>query len=238
MLQPIQGLVLRTTKYTDNSSIVAIYTLQYGLQTYIIRGIHRRTSSVKANYFRGLNLLDFIASKSPKPRLETIREVTGARSFNAGTNPIKNALFVYINELLTKTLKEETANQTLFGFMVKTLEILELKEGGCANFHLVFMLNYARYLGFYPTANYTNDTPYFALIEGQFMAARPLHNQYIEAPYSKLLFELMEANFATCDEVHITYAQRKQLLQAMISYYRLHHHLSDNLTSVSVLEQL
>src|ERR1022692_2549267 len=124
MLHKLRGFVLRTTPYSDNSLIVSLYTDLFGLQSYMARGIHSKTSKVKSNYFGHLMLLDFIASKTEKHRLERIQEITGAQSFTLDFDPAKNALFFFLNELLCKTIHGEEANPGLFEFLLHTFELL------------------------------------------------------------------------------------------------------------------
>jgi DNA repair protein RecO (recombination protein O) len=239
MLHKIRGFVLRTTPYSDNSLIVSMYTDLYGLQSYMARGVHSKTSKVKANYFGHLMLLDFIASKTEKQRIERIQEITGAKSFTLDFDPAKNALFFFLNELLCKTIHGEESNPGLFGFLLHTFELLQLKEKGLGNFHLVFLIKYSQYLGIAPEENSSRTSPfYFDLAEGRFSAVRPGHMHYIEPVLSHCLAELMQANFENCGQVALTAEHRKQLLSALLDYYRLQNALTADLSSHAVLEQI
>jgi DNA repair protein RecO (recombination protein O) len=238
MLHNVKGIVLRTTKYTDNSLIVTIYTDQFGLQTYMARGIHSRTSKVKTNYFQGLMVLDMIVTKSEKHRLERITEVTAARSLSLEYDFAKNAVALFLNELLYKTIKEEESNPPLFEFLVHSFDILALKDSNCSNFHLAFMLSYSKYLGFYPSENYSIENKYLDLMEGRFLYEKPHHVHYLDEALSRQVHELMNTKFETCEQVKITNAERKQLISALLDYYKLHNALAADLTSHLVLEQL
>ena len=238
MLQNIKGIVLRCTKYTDNSVIINMYTDKYGLQSYIARGVHSRTSKVKANYFRGLMLLDMIATKKGKAGLESISEVTGARSLTLEFDFTKSSIALFLNELLYKTIHEEEANPGLFEFLVNSLELLSLKEDNCANFHLLFMLRYSKYLGFYPSENFSATNKYFDMQEGRFVSDRPVHVYYLDETLSRYIYELMNEKFETCEQVRITNDERRSLMNALIEYYKLHNVLSADLTSQAVLAQL
>ncbi|MCC6690533.1 MAG: DNA repair protein RecO [Bacteroidia bacterium] len=238
MLHSVKGIVLRTTKYTDNSVIVNVYTNLFGLQTYIARGVHSRTSKVKANYFRGLTYLNMVVTKTEKQKLERITEVTDAKNLINEFDQTKTAVALFLNELLYKTIHEEEANPVLFEFLQNAFELLGLKESGSANFHLVFMLKYSQYLGFFPSGNYSNENKYFDLMEGKFISHQPHHVYYLQEPLSKYVSELMNSGFEKCAEVQLTQAYRRQLIAALTDYYKLHHVLTVNLTSVQVLEQL
>ncbi|MBI2272001.1 MAG: DNA repair protein RecO [Bacteroidetes bacterium] len=238
MLHHVKGIVLRTIKYTDNSLIVNTYTDQFGLQNYIVRGVHSRTSKVKVNYFQGLMVLEMIVTKTGKPRLERINEVTGARSLTLEFDQTKNVIALFLNELLYKTIHEVESNPKLFGFLINVFEILGLKENGCANFHLAFMLKYTKYLGFYPTENYSVENTFFDLVEGRFLSEVPHHIHFVDETLSRHIYELMNIKFECCEKVQITNAERKRLISILLDYYKLHNALSSELTSHLILEQL
>lgn len=238
MLHNVKGIVLRTTKYTDNSLIVNVYTNLFGLQTYMVRGIHSRTSKVKVNYFQGLMALDMIVTKTERQKLERINEVTAARSLTSEFDFTKTTIALFLNELLYKTIHEEESNPNLFEFLTNAFQILGLKENGCANFHLAFMIKYTKYLGFYPTENYSSENKYFDLLEGRFLYEQAHHVNYLDIALSKHINDLMNAKFETCELVKITNAERKQLISALLNYYKLHNALTSDLTSQAVLEQL
>jgi len=238
MLYNVRGIVLRATKYTDNSLIVNMYTNLFGLQSYMVKGVHSRTSKVKSNYFQGLMVLDLVVTKTERQKLERITEVTGARSLTMEFDFTKNAIALFLNELLFKTIHEEEANPGLFEFLIHSLEILSLKESNCANFHLAFMLKYTQYLGFYPTGNYSGVERYFDLLEGRFSHQVPRHVHYLDEKLSKYVHELMHTKFEISEEVKLSNAERRQLISALLEYYKLHNALTADLTSHIVLEQL
>ena len=239
MLHHVKGIVLRTTKYTDNSVIVNVYTNLFGLQAYMVRGVHSRTSKVKVNYFQPLAVLDMVVTKSSKHKLERINEVTSGKTTTSNFDFVKNSIALFLNELLYKTLKEEEKNPGLFEFLISAFEILGLKETGAANFHLTFMLKYSQYLGFYPTTNYSATNKVFDLAEGRFLCEPPTHHiYYLNEPLAKHINNLMNTKFETCEQLAITNVERKQLITALLNYYKLHHVLSTDLVSQTVLEQL
>lgn len=202
------------------------------------RGVHSRTSKVKANYFQPLSVLDMIVTKSNKHKLERISEVTFAKALTSDFDFVKNSIALFLNELLYKTLKEEEKNTGLFEFLISAFEILGLKETGAANFHLTFMLKYSQYLGFYPTDNYSEHDKYFDLMEGRFASDLPQHVHYLDGKLSRYFNKLMKSNFENCDIVKITIDERRLLINKIIHYYKLHNVINTDLKSLGILEQL
>lgn len=238
MLHKLRGIVLRTTKYTDNSLIVNMYTNLFGLQSYIVRGVHGKSSKVKANYFRGLMLLDMIVTKSNKQGLERINEVTAARSFTPEFDPVKSSISFFLNELIYKTIHEEEANPGLFEFLTSALDLLSLKENTAPNFHLAFMISFSRFLGFYPTGNYSGDNTFFDLEEGHFVHNHQGRKYFLDEKLSFYFYQLMNSKMNECELVKINNMERRSLLSALLNYYKLHKALSSDMISHSIMGQL
>ena len=74
MLHKTLGIVLRSTDYSDSSIIAKIYTEQFGIQSYLIKGAKRKKASVKSNLFQPLSLLELIVYKKEKKQLQTLKE--------------------------------------------------------------------------------------------------------------------------------------------------------------------
>ena len=57
MLQKTEGIVIHTIQYSDTSLITKIFTADYGLISFMIKGTRGKKSSNKAVLFQPLNLL-------------------------------------------------------------------------------------------------------------------------------------------------------------------------------------
>ena len=238
MLHKTRGLVLRTIKYSDNSLIVNMYTGDFGLQSYLVRGVHGKRSKLKANYFQGLMLLDMIATKSERPKLERINEITAARSFTSEFDPVKSAIAFFLNELIYKTIQETEANPGLFEFFISALGLLNLKENKAANFHLAFMISYSRFLGFYPRNNYSSINCRFDLQEGCFVNKGPERIHILEEELSRNFYELMTVKLEVCEQLQINHIRRRELLSALLYFYKWHKALTADMISHAVLGQM
>ena len=70
MIHKTRGIVLRTVDYSDTSLIAKIYTEQFGIQSYLIKGAKRKRASIKANLFQPLALLELEVYKKEKQQLQ------------------------------------------------------------------------------------------------------------------------------------------------------------------------
>src|SRR6186713_1683387 len=74
MLQKTRGLVFRFTRYGETSIIVNIFTAQFGLQGYMVKGVRSRMSKGKIALFQPLTLLDLVVYHRENANLMHIRE--------------------------------------------------------------------------------------------------------------------------------------------------------------------
>lgn len=223
MLQSTRGIVFKQFKYSESSIIVKIYTEDFGLQSYIVKGVRSKRSKTKPALFQPLNLLDLVVYHKEGKTLNHVKEVK--LSFPYQSIPIditKRSLLFFLNELLFRSVKEETPNQSLFEWIFHSLTWLDLSDNNSVNYHLVFMLQLTRFLGFFPKKNSSEQFEFFDLQEGLFLSRQPEHPNYIKGKPVILLERLQDANFEMSGKIEINTNERRHLLESLIVYYRLH----------------
>ena len=101
MLHKTRGIVLRSTDYSNTSIIAKIYTEQFGIQSYLIKGAKRKKASVKANLFQPLSLLELVVYKKEKKQLQALKEARSEIHFASIPNaPAKTSIVFFLNEVL------------------------------------------------------------------------------------------------------------------------------------------
>jgi DNA repair protein RecO (recombination protein O) len=107
-----------------------------------------------------------------------------------------------------------------------------------SNFHLYFLIQLSRYLGFYPTENYSETNSIFNLQDGMFQSSMPIHPFYIENSSSPLFNELIKLslNFSSDIKIHIN--ERRILIEKILQYYSLHIGGFGETKSHKVLEEI
>ncbi len=153
-------------------------------------------------------------------------------------NPYKNAMLTLICELLQKTLREEESHPELFDYLDRSILTLNALEQHYANFHLVFMLQFSRFLGFYPYKQEVTAPCFFDLQAGTFSSTRPMHPHYADTQLSLLLAQLIDLDFHTMHRCPLSKHQRNKLTHLLISYFQ--HHLSylGEMKSLDVLQDI
>jgi DNA repair protein RecO (recombination protein O) len=137
---------------------------------------------------------------------------------------------------LHKTLKEEEANAGLFDFLLHTVQALDLNDYGTANFHLVFLVHYSRYLGFYPNTEQASEYTWFDARMGSFVAIPAVTSPLPE--YNHLLTQILGMSFDCLDNLSINHHQRKYLTEYLLEYYSTHVTNFGKLKSFPVLRNV
>lgn len=239
MVHHTRGIVLHTIKYSESSIIAKIYTEVLGLQTYMVRGIRSKSSKTKMALFQSLNLLELVADHKPNKAINNLKEVRSAHAYQSiPMNMVKRSFVFFIAELLVKSIREETTNQPLFDWLFKALTWLDLSEGQPVNFHLVFMMQLSRFLGFYPKNPMGDKALFFDLQEGLFCGEMPRHPNYTNTSITQHLLLLHEAGFENSRRLTLSNTERQALLDAMITYYKNHLPGFGTMKSLDVLRSL
>ncbi len=223
MLLKTKGIVIKQTKFSDSGAVMKIFTEELGVQSFFVRGMHSRKSKSKAAMFQPLTMLDLVITYAENKSMHYIKEVSVWYAYHSVTeNMIKRTLLFFINELLHKSLKEETENRELFNWLHNALVWLDLAEDGYVNFHLVFMMQLSMFLGFYPKKEAAHSYTVFDMQEGRFCSQPPNHAYYVSGEVVKFLHRLQETKFEDSSKLKLNNKNRKLILGTLIEYYKIH----------------
>lgn len=225
-LHTTKGIVLRTIKYGETSLIATVYTELFGTQSYLVNGA--RTSSRrgpgKANYFQPAAILDLVVYHNEMKNLQRIRELSWAVLYqHIFFDVLKNAVALFIVELLLKLVKQPEPNPDLFNFVEDSLLHLDAAEGRVlANFPLFISLHLAGFFGFRIQDVYSEQNPILDLREGRFVSELSGYVQVLEGPLAYHTAQLLRVQRP--EELHelaLNQGTRRQLLQAYQTFYAL-----------------
>ncbi|CAI8385252.1 MAG: DNA repair protein RecO [Polaribacter sejongensis] len=216
-----KAIVLSTLKYSDSSLIVKSYTQEEGLKSYLIRGILKaKKGGLKIAYFQPLNQLNIVASHRNKGSLNTIKEAQISYPYKTiYKNIIKQSVVLFLSEVLSYSIKEEEKNNALFEYIETGLVWLDLHDK-VANFHLLFLLNLTRFLGFYPDLT-EKEKIGFDLLEGNFTNVTSQKNVIYGNNFYQFN-KLLGINFDSIENVSFNKQERQIVLKIIIQYFELH----------------
>ncbi len=228
MLVKTKGVVLKFIKYRETSIIVNIYTECLGLQSYIINGIRSyRTKRNKIALYQPLTLLDLVVYYREEKQLQRLSEAKCQHPFYSITlNPKKSATALFILEILSKTLKEQTENKEMFNFIWDSVLKFDSGELPAENFHLVFLVRLSRFLGFLP------------------QSAKEIHEElkneldeiWLHSHEGQLMDQLLTCGYSNSPV--LSNSQRANLLKVLLSFYRWNMEQFGTIKSLKVLNQV
>jgi DNA repair protein RecO (recombination protein O) len=238
-----KGIVLRTVKYGETSVITTVYTELFGVQSYIVKGIRQSTkkSQGKGNYFQPAAILEMEVYNNEMKGLQFVKEFQWAHIYTTVFfDVVKNAVAMYIIELLHHSLKQPEANPELFYLIEDTLMQLDGgSESFTANLPLYFTLHLATELGFQLQGTFGDDTPVLDLAEGQFTAQVPAHKYHIEGDLARTTSEINSISFySELEKIKLTRTTRRLLLEAFQDYIALHVQDFGEMRSWKVLQEI
>ncbi|CAN5409871.1 DNA repair protein RecO [soil metagenome] len=237
MLVNTRAIVISAIKYAEADLIVKCYTQKSGLKTYMLRGILKsRKGKFKTSLFQPLTQLELVGRHKDKGTMEYLQDAKILFHYSSlHTNVVKSTLVLFLSEILRSSIREEEQNEELYFYLENALTWLDTHDS-IANFHLLFMLNLTRYLGFYPDVVKTNSSS-FNMLDGVFQEINT--NPYcIEGPNLKYLKMLIGMDFDDLESVQLTKSGRSGFLNMMLSYYQLHIDSFKKPKSLSVLTEI
>ena len=76
MLTKTQGIVLQTIRHSDSGIISHILTKEYGLMSFIVKGVHSKKSKTRSAYFQPLQILNLEIYHKQSRNLQALKEVS------------------------------------------------------------------------------------------------------------------------------------------------------------------
>lgn len=235
--------MLRTVKYGETSIIVTIFTELFGVQSYLVNGVRASTKkgTGKASLFQPAAILDLVVYHNELKHLNRIKEFKWAYLYkNIFSDVPKNAVSLFIVELLTKCLKQPEGNPELFHFTEDIFMKLDESSGAImANLPLFFALHLPFHFGFRITDNYSDKNIFLDLQEGSFVNEQPRHPHFLEdkqAAVTSQLLQVMQPE--ELEDIKLNHDFRRHLLQRYEDYYRLHIQDFGTMKSLPVLREV
>src|SRR5947207_167 len=152
----------------------------------------------------------------------------------------KNAVALFIVELLTKCLKQPEANEDLFHFVEDVfLNLDKCSEAVTANLPLFFALHLAVFFGFRMNDEYSGKNSFLDLQEGTFVSGQPDHPHFLEDKQVIITSELLKVRqLEELEQIRLNQDFRRNLLNAYERYYSFHIQDFTPLKTLPVLKEI
>lgn len=239
MYEKLRGVVLNTIRYSDKHNIVHIYTDGRGLMSFAVPLGKTQAARMRNALLMPLSLVDLEASVRPGRDLAVMREIH--RNFPLATiysDPVKNAISLFISELLAHVIQEPEGNDPLFRYIEQAVQLLEQLPGHVANFHICFLYHLGAHLGIQPNVESHHDGYWFDMTDGVFVPAAVSGHMNLQPSEAQVIHLLSRMTFSNMAVFRFNREERNRVLDVIISYYRLHNAAIGTLRSPDILKQL
>ncbi len=235
--------MLRTLKYGETSIIASVYTELFGVQSYIVKGVRQssKKGQNKISFFQPAAILEMEVYHNEMKNLQFIKDFQWDHMYTSVFfDVVKNAVAMYMIELLQHSLKQPEANPELFSLIEASLKQLDAgNDALTANLPLYFTLHLGTELGFQIHGEYLDDTPVLDLAEGQFVSNIPLHQNYLEGELARITSKFNAIGFySDLEKIKLGRTTRRQLLEAYQSYILFHVQDFGEMRSWKVLQAI
>jgi DNA repair protein RecO (recombination protein O) len=238
-----KGIVLRAVKYGETSMVVTQFTELFGLQSYLVNGVRLSTKkgAGKANLFQPSAILDLVVYHNELKQLQRIKEFRWSYLYQHILSDVKkNAIALFMVELLTKCLKQPEEHSDLFHFAEDAFLCLDkTNDAVAANFPLYFALHLPVFFGFRIHDNYSEKKMFLDLQEGEFVSQQPTHPHFLDDKQAAVTSQILKTQRPEeLEEIKLNHDFRRNLLYAYERYYALHLQDFGTLKTLPVLREI
>lgn len=238
MLDKTQGIVLKTTKYSETSIIAKLFTKKHGLLSFILQGVRSSKNKQKGNLIQPLNILNLEIYLKEQRNLHRIKEYSVNYIYKELHQDFnKQSIAVFCIELVSKCIKEQEVNERLYDYLTFFLTELDKQTSLVENKPLFFLLETASILGFEPSLHNILNGSYFNLESGRFEDTFASAQQSLSMQETAMLKKMMAVYYEK-NELKLTNAERRVLLEKLLLYFRWHIADFTELKSPAILSEI
>src|SRR5512140_2735037 len=126
MLEKTIGIVLHQIKYTDSGIVVQMYTRKFGRQSFLIKGMRKRKTGKHNILFQPMFILDLELYYKPTREMQTLKEFSAFFTpYTIYGNIKKSSVAIFLGEVLTSVLKEESPHEEMFDYIEESIVSFE-----------------------------------------------------------------------------------------------------------------
>ncbi len=185
----------------------------------MIKGVRTNSRKSKIALFQPMTLVELVVYHKENAGIMHIKEVKCFHPYQfINANVRKASIAMFINEVLNKSVKEQSHPQEIFNFIAASLISLDAIEQP-ENFHLMFLIGLSRHLGFGPN-----------------LASEVLGGRMVTMDEEQVLGQLITSEYTTV--IPMTYQQRQNILAVLLRFYQAHSDGFGEMKSVAVLKEV
>lgn len=233
-----RGVVLGTLKYGEKGIIVHMLTDTHGRQSYMLQGIKPTAKGSRMALLQPMFAVEFEGLTSTKMSMHRLRDLVPGMVLQSSPFDVrKSTMSLFMAEVLYRLVKDNEPSEALFDFVWGSVAALDALEEGVANFHLWFLANLSRPLGFSPDNEY-REGAWLDIRDGHYTRTPLLPSLALDADNARLLHDMLECDVRYLGEIGLNRTQRVAFLEAMLKYYAYHLESIKSVESIRILQEV
>ncbi|MDG2172578.1 MAG: DNA repair protein RecO [Flavobacteriaceae bacterium] len=234
MTSSTSAIVLSKIRYKDNDIIVKIFTREYGAISFIVKGSAKsKKSKIKFVYFQELTIVNIQFNFNPNRNLQYIKDLEIKHHYSSShTDLVKTSVIIFLSEMLSNIITHQKKEVELYDYIEESLIWYDTNHLN-SYFHLIFLLELTKYLGFYPDIS-DNHLQYFNLEEGIYESSKT--SKYSIKDVNLNLFNnILGIKFDSNHLLALNSEEKMEVLNIIITYYKLHINNFKGLKSLDII---
>jgi len=239
MIDSSKAIVLHQIKYSDSGIVVQLFSRKFGRISCLIKGLRSKNSGKHNVLFQPMSILEMAIYYKESREMQIMKDFSASYSpADVYSDVRKSSVALFLGEVLTSVLREESPNIALFDFLENSIIYFDNCSENYANFHLAFLAGLSSYLGFEPGKAGTQDNKYFDMLNGNFIQYPPAHGNYAGPEISYILAKLFSSSWENIAKIQLTGALRNEILETLMKYFSTHLPGLRRINSLIVLKEV
>ncbi len=233
----VEAIVLSAFRYGESGHIVQLLTREHGLLACMVKG-SRRKSPLSPVLMQPFSLISAVMDVRPNRQFQFLRESSSLVLLDTiPTDPVKNGIAFFLCETIYRVLRDAPIDEKVFDFVKNSILFLEKTHKGVPNFHLVFLIKFTYFLGFFPNLSDFHAGVCFDMGNSRFVD-NAVNINTLNVEQTEVFAQLMRMDYENMHVFAMSGAQRSEILEKILTYYRLHLPAFGEVKSFEVLKQL
>jgi DNA repair protein RecO (recombination protein O) len=215
MIVKTEGLVLKQVNFSENSLILKIFTREYGLLSFLIKGA-KSGKNKSYGILRPMSFLNLVFYLKENKNLCSLKEyqlVFAPDSKNFGM--YKTAIAFFMTEVVQYSLTEENEKDiSKYDFIRNSFDVLAQSNDISSGFYLSFFAQYAYFLGI------------------------DINTDVFQNEEIRNFIDLLKSNENYSLKLNLSLLDRKNIFKEILGYYQYHLPHFKAIHSIEILEKV
>lgn len=237
MVTSTSAIVLSKIRYKDNDIIVKLFTKEYGAISFIVKGgKNSKKNKIKYVYFQELTILEIQFNYNSKRDLQYIKDIEIKHNYTSShTDLVKVSVIMFLSEVLSNVITHQKRDIQLYNYIEESLIWYDINKSN-TYFHMIFLIELTRYLGFYPDM-LSNNFKYFNLEGGSYEKLKT--SEYSITGDSLNLFnQILGIKFDSNPLPALNSKDKMEIINIILTYYKLHINNFKPIKSLEIVKNI